>query len=327
MMIPPQRGSFARAVFTTLATTVLAFSLALNFYFLLFSAVSSGGASAGGIQKKMLHRGSADKVVVIPVTGVIMDDTAEQFEKFIEQVEADRSIRGIVIQVDTPGGTVTASDAIHRRIARLRKDRGLKVVVSMGSLATSGGYYIACAADHIVAQPTTITGNIGVILQRVNATGLLEKIGVDDGTITSTGTPFKDAGSPLREERPEERAYLQALIDDAFAEFRRVVETGRTGRLKQPIAAVADGKAHSARQALALGLVDEVGYIEDAIAKAAALAGVTNPSVERYDRTPTLSEQLFGATSAKQNGVSVNLDASLIDRIQTPRLMYLWQAR
>jgi protease-4 len=323
----PQRGSFARAIFTTLATTILGVSLALNVYLLLASGIG-GGVDA--ITRTTMRSGDAtQKIAVIPLNGIILDDAVARFERFLKTASEDRSVKAVVLLIDSPGGGVTASDMIHERLRKFRESKSVPVVVSMGALATSGGYYVACGADHIVAQRTTITGNIGVLLQRFNASGMLERIGVEDTTITSSGAPFKDAGSPFRNETPEEKAYLQSLIDGAFDTFKKVVIEGRHGKLTKPLAEIANGKAFSGEEALRLGLVDEIGYLDDAIAWAMARAGLNNPMVERYDRAPTLGEQLFGVTGSRASpgAVSINVDVDVLRGLAAPKLMYLWIGR
>lgn len=323
----PPRGSFARAIFTTLATTVLGISLALNVYLLLASGI---GANAAAITRTTLRPGdSSQKIAVLPLKGIILDEAVARFDRFLRTAADDPNVKAVIVLIDSPGGGVTASDMIHRQLRDFRARKSVPVIVSMESLATSGGYYVACGADHILAQRTTITGNIGVLLQNFNAAGLMEKLGVQDATITSSGTPFKDSGSPFRPPTPEDTAYLQSLIDSAFVTFKQVVSEGRSGKLKAPIAEVANGKAFSGEEALRLGLVDEIGYLDDAIAQAMARAGLGNPMVERYDRSPTLGEQLFGVFSptAPPGVVNITLDASVVGELTTPRLMYLWSGR
>lgn len=321
---PPPRGSFARAIFTTLATTILGVSLALNVYLLLASGIGRG---ADSITRTTLRTGDAtQKIAVIPLNGIILDDAVARFDRFLKAASEDASVKAVVLLIDSPGGGVTASDMIHARLREFRSSKSIPVVVSMGALATSGGYYVACGADHIVAQRTTITGNIGVLLQRFNASGMMEKIGVQDSTITSSGAPFKDAGSPFRNETPEEKAYLQGLIDSAFVTFKQVVSEGRAGKLTRPLHEIANGKAYSGEEALRLGLIDEIGYLDEAIAQAIARGGLNNPMVERYDPSPTLGEQLFGVSGdrAFPGTVSLTIDVDALRGLAAPPLMYLW---
>jgi protease-4 len=197
----------------------------------------------------------------------------------------------------------------------------------MGGIATSGGYYVSANADHIFAQPTTWTGNIGVRLDRLNVAEMADKIGVEDTSLHATGSDFKTAGSMWRVETPEERAYLLGLVDDAYRIFKEVVTTGRKGRLKASIETVASGKVFVAEEAVRMGLVDQIGYEDDAFSKAATLAGLNNPRVIRYSRPPSLFES-FGAESRvlgiDRNGVGLNVTRATIDELARPRLMYHW---
>jgi protease-4 len=202
----------------------------------------------------------------------------------------------------------------------------------MGSMATSGGYYLACAADYIVAQPTTITVNIGVLMPRYNLAELADKWGVKDSTVKSSGSPYKDAGSMLRAETPEERAYFQTLIDQTYTQFKSVVKSGRGKQIaaaKSTVDEVADGRALIAADAMAKGLVDQIGYLDDATSYAASLKGLTKPTVVKFEERPTLmdmfSSSKFDAGNAKVvNGVNVNVDGNLVKELLTPRMMYLW---
>ena len=208
-----------------------------------------------------------EKVAVLPIEGVIVDSAAviDQLKEFAK----DDSIKAIVLRLNTPGGGVGPSQEIHEEV---RKLRGKKVVVaSMGALAASGGYLIACASDRIFANPGTITGSIGVIMQFVNVEDLVEKIGVK-GYVVKSGE-FKDIGSPVREMRPEEKALLQAVIDNVHSQFVDAVAEGRKLD-REDVLAIADGRIFSGEQAKELGLVDDLGNQQDAVAEAGKLAKI-----------------------------------------------------
>ncbi len=208
-----------------------------------------------------------DKVAVLPITGLIIDSeaTIEQLKKFSK----DDSVKAIVLRLNTPGGGVGPSQEIFEEV---RKVGGKKVVVaSMGALAASGGFLIACASDKIYANPGTITGSIGVIMNFVNVRDLIEKIGVK-GIVIKSGD-FKDIGSPLREMRPEERKLLQSVIDNVYSQFVNTVAE-RRNISRDDILAIADGRIFSGEQAKNLGLVDNLGNLEDAIAEAGIMAKI-----------------------------------------------------
>ncbi|MGE5664791.1 MAG: signal peptide peptidase SppA, partial [Deltaproteobacteria bacterium] len=207
------------------------------------------------------------KVAILPINGLISD--SEEPIRQLKEFAKDDSVKAIVVRINSPGGGVVPSQEIYEEI---RKLKGKKVVVaSMGALAASGGYYIACAADRIYANPGTITGSIGVIMQFVNVKDLIEKIGVK-GVVVKSGE-LKDAGSPLRDMTPEERQYLQGVIDNVHAQFVQAVADGR--RLDvEAVRKIADGRIFSGEQAKALGLVDALGDQEDAVADAARMAKI-----------------------------------------------------
>lgn len=214
-----------------------------------------------------------EKVALLPIEGVILE--SETVIDQLKEFARDNSVKAIVLRLNTPGGGVGPSQEIYEEV---RKLRGKKVIVaSMGALAASGGYYIACAADKIVANPGTITGSIGVIMKFMNVEDLAEKIGVR-GYVIKSGE-FKDIGSPVREMGPEERALIQGVIDNVHSQFVDAVAQGRNLD-REEVAAIADGRIFSGAQAMELGLVDVLGNQEDAVAEAGRMANIEGePSV------------------------------------------------
>lgn len=207
------------------------------------------------------------KVAVLPVTGLIADSeaTIDQLKKFAK----DDSVKAIVLRINSPGGGVGPSQEIYEEVRKLKGKK--PVVSSMGAVAASGGYYIACASQKIYANPGTITGSIGVIMQFVNVKDLIEKIGIK-GVVVKSGA-LKDAGSPIREMSPEERQYLQAVIDNVHGQFVQAVADGRKLDI-EAVRKLADGRIFSGEQAKALGLVDALGDQEDAVADVARMAKI-----------------------------------------------------
>lgn len=314
----------------TLAMTIFGLSLMLNVYLIAISGI----IGQGGSRQTILIKGDLkEKVAVIPATGILMAEAAESFNRLLTQIEDDPHVKALVIEVDSPGGSVTASDQMYHRIMQFKsKKPGVPVVVSMGSLAASGGYYIACAADHIIAQPTTMTGNIGVILPRFNVSELFDKWGIQETTIHSTGADFKNAGSMFKPESPRDVAYIQDIADKAFAQFKDVVQKGRGKKLTKPLDEIANGKIYLADDAKALGLIDQVDYAEAAYIYAGL--GLNNPTVVRYNDPPTLIDllsaksKLSGIESSGGttiNGIKIDFDSTALHQLMTPRLMYLWQ--
>jgi protease-4 len=221
-----------------------------------------------------------DKVGVIEITGVI--SSAQDILENLRDFREDSSIKAIVLRIDSPGGSVAPSQEIHDAV---KKTVALKpVVVSMGSVAASGGYYIAVAGQQIVANPGTMTGSIGVIMEFSNYEELLKKIGWQNFVVKSGR--FKDIGSPNRPMSDAERQILQAMIDDVQSQFVNAIAQGRH-MPPEKVRAVADGRIMTGQQALAAGLVDKLGGLETAIDLAAELAGLSNPDVI-YPQEPPL---------------------------------------
>lgn len=329
---PPRRGGAGRAIFMAMLVLLLVGSAALNLVLL----ASSLGSAGGGITQQTLQAGGGrDKVAVVPLRGIIDTNIAAQFDRFLDTAEADQNVKALVIEIDSPGGTVTASDEIYNRIRSFKSKRSIPIVVSMASLATSGGYYAACGADYVFAQPTTFTGNIGVLMPRYNFSKLMDKYGVEETTIVSTGARFKNAGSSFRPESPEEKQYMQELADSAFKQFKNVVTQGRSSKLKGNMEDIANGKVFTADSAEKLGLIDKIGYLEDAQAHATTAAGLNCPTVVRYQDPPTLMQLLMASKSnvagalagGDAPGVNITIDPKLLHEMNTPRPLYLWRGQ
>ncbi len=209
----------------------------------------------------------ADSVGVLTVEGVLR--SSQEFARQAEEFGRDDGIKAVVVRIDSPGGGVAASQEIYASLAELKKKK--KVVVSMGSVAASGGYLVACAADKIVANPGTITGSISAIMHFANAESLMEKIGLKSSVVKSG--KFKDIGSPVRPMTQEEQALIQELVDDTYDQLLEVISRDRKiprDALKQ----LADGRVFTGRQAQKLGLVDDLGDMGYAVRLAGKLAGV-----------------------------------------------------
>ena len=208
-----------------------------------------------------------EKVALIRVTGVIIDSTDVIDE--LKEYAKDNSIKAVVLRVDSPGGAVAPSQEIYEEVLKLKENK--KVIVSMGSVAASGGYYIAAPADKIVANAGTLTGSIGVIMEIPNVSGLMKKIGVETQIVKSGS--YKDIASVFRSLKPEEKEILQSVLDDVHDQFIRAVSDGR-GMKVEDIKSIADGRIFTGRMAKELGLVDELGNLQDAIMLAGKLTGI-----------------------------------------------------
>ncbi len=222
---------------------------------------------------------SGNKIGLIELEGVIF--SSRSIVQKLERLLESDAISAVVLRIDSPGGGVAASQEIYEAVKDIRES-GKPVVVSMGSVAASGGYYVACGADSILANPGTTTGSIGVILEVPNFTELLKKIGIKF-LVVKSGT-FKDTGSPYRDLTRAERKYLQQYIDDAFGQFVDVVAKNRRLSVDE-VRSVADGRVFTGKQAYELGLVDRLGDHKDAIKLAAQMAGIKGkPKTFRFPR-------------------------------------------
>ncbi len=280
---------------------------------------------------------ATNAIAVLPIEGVITQQTADFARAAVDEIIEDNSVRAVILRVDSPGGEVAASDQIWYQVERL-KSTGLKVVASYGGLAASGGYYVSCGADHIVAEPTCITGSIGVIAQVFTMEQLMEKIGVQPVTLVASQSPSKDvANNMFRSWTDDDRAKLGKVLDAAYATFRKRVETGRASVITDPsrLDAVADGSIYTADEALLNGLVDGIGYMDDAIAKAEQLAKLQPKSARVFilREPPTFfGNGIFGqaqsaARAARSPGKGELLDGdrirALLDELSAPHVAYL----
>lgn len=227
----------------------------------------------GNLQEVNLEGEGEAKILLVDISGML--DTKKEsgfiehpslparIKEELELAKKDEQIQGVVLRINTPGGTVTASDILYHEILEFKKEKKIPVVAAMMDMATSGGYYVAMASDYIVAHPSTITGSIGVIMLTANAQGLLEKIGVQPTAIVSG--PKKAMGSPFQPLKDDEREIFQNVIDTLYQRFLVVVEAGRPNLSKAPIRALADGRIYTADMAKGKGLIDQVGYLDEAI--------------------------------------------------------------
>jgi protease-4 len=239
----------------------------------------------------------------------------------LARAEKDDAVKALVVRINSPGGTITASDVVYREIREFKQRRKIPVVAAIMDVGASGGYYAALAADQIFAHPTTITGSIGVIMLTVNAQGLLEKVGVTPLAIKSG--PLKDAGSPFRGLTDEERAVFQSVIDDMYGRFVRLVAESR----KIPearVRAFSDGRIYTAEQARALGLVDRIGYLDEAVAAARQAAALTQARVVMYHRPREYRSNLYSSSPPAGADTLIAQIASLLGGGPGARFLYLW---
>jgi protease IV len=223
--------------------------------------------------------GTGDRIAVIPVEGVITDQMAKTVNRHLKQYGEDSRIKAIILRVDSPGGGVSASQEIYREVKRIKDAKKKKIVVSMASVAASGGYYIACPADKIFANQGTITGSIGVIAEWLNFKNLADWAKVKPVVFKSG--EFKDTGSPTRDLTEREKQYFQGMIDELYKQFVEAVTTGRQGRGSEGlelnaerVKALADGRIYTGETAMKFGLIDAIGNYEDSIKETANMVGI-----------------------------------------------------
>ena len=308
--------------------------------FILLALLASGcvtidlpGGKPGPLVETVLEGDGPAKVLLLEIDGVIsesVEPTRFGFDESesvvararsqLEKARRDEDVVALVLRIHSPGGTATASEIVYREIRRFKEARSVPVVAELMGVATSGAYYVAMAADAVLAHPTTVTGSIGVIFSGVNVSGLLGKLGIEDQTFTAG--EYKDSGSPLREMRPEERRQIQAILDDLHQRFREVVAEGRPQLGAERVAALSDGRLYSAEQALASGLIDGITDLPGAIDEAKRRAGVADARVVSFHRDRDWRENLYTLPPAAQAPL-LELPG-LFGGLRSPGFLYLW---
>lgn len=329
--IEAKSGGFWRAV-----TFVFGLLLFGAVFFAGLSAGVMGGVAAKAADRTVLERtfrdgDRRDRIAILPVEGIILGDRAQFVHKAVDRILEDNTIRAVVLRVDSPGGGVTPSDQIWNQINRLR-DAEIPVVASYGGLAASGGYYVSCHADHIVAEETSITGSIGVIAQLFTMEGMMDKVGIEPITLVATDSPEKDiANNIFREWEERDRQRILKHLDSAYGIFFDRVRDGRSHVITDESAMriVANGSIYTAQEALDNGLVDSIGYIEDAIMHAEDLANLREgrARVIRFTEPPTLfGRPMFAGTrsdGATLGGMDADEARAFVTALTRPQIMYL----
>ncbi len=286
------------------------------------------------LREKTVEGTGAPKILLLDLSGVLSEvptvsigqapprvPLLARVREELTKAERDETVRALVVKINSPGGTATASDILYRELSAFKARRNIPVVAALMEVAASGGYYVALAADTIVAHPTTVTGSIGVMMLTVNAEGLLRRVGVAPLTIKSGAK--KDMGSPFRGLSEEERKIFQAVIDHLHRRFVALIAQAR----KLPEATVrelADGRIFTAEQARTLGLVDQVGYLEDALAAARAAAKVSEARVVMYHRPREYRATIYATTPAAEPLETSLAQLSSLLLGPGPRFLYLW---
>lgn len=309
---------------------------------LLFLSLFLGGCvmislpTAEPLTEKVIGGKGASKILLIDISGIITDSDRDKglfstkqnmtarIKEELDKASEDDDVKAVVLRIDSPGGAVTTSDIIAHEIKKFKDKKKVPVIAELMDVAASGGYYIAAASDRIIAHPTTVTGSIGVVAFSVNASGLLEKIGIANQTIKSGDK--KDIGSPLRPMTADEKAILQSIIDDLYERFLDVVMDGRKDSFtREELRKIADGRVFTARQALDLKLIDEIGYLDDAVDAAKAKADVKEARVVTYAHPRSYRNNIYSHLEDLPMTVNlVNIDAGSFTGRLGVSFMYLW---
>ncbi len=284
------------------------------------------------------HWYTTDKVLVLDLSGVIIDvelssvfydreSTVAVMKEALRKAEKDSDVKAVVLKVNSPGGGVTASDILYRELKKFKEKKKVPVISCIMDVGASGAYYASMAADEVIIHPTGVTGSIGVIGTYLTFDGLMQKVGVNSVTVKSG--EHKDMGSPFRPLSPQERRIFQSIIDDLYGRFLDVVTEGRPKLNKETIRKLADGRIYTAQQAKAAGLVDEIGYLDDAIDLAKRRARLADAEVVCYARPSSFRENIYSRSSERAasggnfNFINVNAGAAL--QAPQPVFLYLWK--
>jgi len=286
------------------------------------------------LREKRVLGDSGPKIAMIEVSGLISQgerssplgirrpSLVARTREALDRAAEDDGVAAVLLRVNSPGGTVAASETLHHEVLLWKEKTGRPVVAYFDGIAASGGYYVAMASDEVIAHPTAITGSIGVIMSGINLSGLLERFGIEDQSFTSG--LFKDSGSPLRKMRPDERTHFEGIVDDLHERFREVVVNGRPGLDAARVDELADGRIFTARQAAELGLVDRIGHLDQAVEALEQRLGVDESRLIVYQRPGEYRDNVY----TRSGGGTVQLvDIDLLPfepNALEPGFYYLW---
>jgi len=297
-------------------------------------------AANRGLEEKVLQRDAwyaLDKIALLDVDGLIMSggtptlfgESEDPVSRLLEQLDKarkDKLVKAVIVRINSPGGAVTASGLIYDEILHFREKTGKPVVAVMMDVAASGGYYLACACDEIVAQPTTVTGSIGVIMQTFDASGTMHKIGLAADAITSGA--HKDSGSPFRQMRAEERELFQSIVNDMYEKFIAVVVAGRPKLDEATIRRLADGRVYTATQAVDNGLIDRIATLRETVKTLKDRVGADKVQLVTYRKTYEYAANYYAgpvpAAPGTPQAAQFSMTLPLPPAAGTPQFLYLW---
>jgi len=277
-----------------------------------------------------------DKIVLVDVDGMLFnqrrgglfdysDNPVSMFVEKLDKAQSDPHVKAVVVRINSPGGGVTASDIMYSRLKRFKQARKLPVVAVIEDVGASGGYYVACAADRIIAHPTSVTGSIGTMVQTISLSGTMKWLRIDAKAITSG--PRKDMASPFKPLDPDDLAILQQMVDEYYQRFLDVVGASRKELDADRIKTLADGRVYTGRQAKEEGLVDALGTVEDAVVAAKSACGDARVKVVMYHRPVGYRANVYSAAPSTTAGGDVNLVNLSADQLLSaaqPQFLYLW---
>jgi len=291
------------------------------------------------LQEQVIEGEGEAKILLLGISGIISEKKESKglgfaqkisliarIKEELQKAKGDSSIAGVIIKINSPGGSVTATDIIYHELMQYKKESGVRIVACLTGTATSGGYYVASAADEIIAHPTSVTGSIGVIAMKFNVERLLSKIGIQEETIKSGEK--KDIWSPFRPSTPEEKDIIQAIINTLHERFVNVVLAGRQPLLsKEEIERLADGRIFTADQALDKKLIDRVGYLDDALEEMKKSLKLKEAKVVTYTRAGSYKGTIYSGlpdiSHTEINLVAINGNG--LSSISGMQFMYLWR--
>ncbi|MHC4293212.1 MAG: signal peptide peptidase SppA [Planctomycetota bacterium] len=315
---PRKKGRIWRVLFGIFFSLSILGNVFLFLMLIVLAAIVTSG-SAGLLRENVLIKGpSTSKIVVINLRGMIMGQAARDIREQIEAASENRYVKGLILRVNSPGGTISGSDQIYHEILQYRQETGKPVVAYMEGMAASGGYYTSVACDKIIAEPTTITGSVGVIMSYFVMEELLEmKLGIEP-VIIKSGLR-KDWPSSFQKPTEEQLKYLdEKLIQPAYERFVNIVADGRPTLSIDDVKRLADGSIYGAQEALDEEMIDGIGYFEEAVEMVLSMAGISNAQVVEYQRPLSLMSLL-----GYQNKRGFKLDKKTLYELVLPEVLYL----
>ncbi|HAL45357.1 MAG: hypothetical protein A2Y12_11685 [Planctomycetes bacterium GWF2_42_9] len=318
---PPKKSVGWKIFFGIILTLSILANIVLFIALVIVGSVSLSGVSAKSYyNEKVVQEGpSTSKIAIINVQGIIQNEMEKELEAQIKSASKDQNIKALIFRIVSPGGSVSASDRLYYQIKQYKAQTGKPVIAFMDTLAASGGYYASAACDQIIAEPTAITGSIGVVMGHFVLQDLLEtKLGIKPVVVKSG--PKKDWPTSFEPVSDEQIAYLnEKLIMPTYERFVGIVAESRKDKLsEEQVRELADGSIYNAQEALDKNLIDKIGYLADAVESAKELANIKKAKVVEYEK-PFSFESLFGANSLLRH-----FNNNALFELTTPQLMYLW---